>query len=67
MRGFVIAGTGPHPVLFTEGTLVIDMLNASDVLVWRGTYRDREQSGPRLSRNLSQDARKLLSKYPPKK
>ena len=63
----MIPGTGPRPVLYTQGTLVIDMLDTSEALVWRGTYSDREQSGPRLSRNLSVSARKLLSKYPPKK
>lgn len=57
---------GPTPVLYTEGTLVIDIHNASKVLVWRGTYRDRETKSPSLSRNLSLDAGKLLAKYPPK-
>jgi len=67
MRGFVIPGSGPRQVLYTEGSLVIDMYDASDTLIWRGTYRDREQSGPRLSRNLSEDARRLLSRFPPRK
>jgi len=67
MRGFVIPGSAPRQVLYTEGSLVIDMYDASDALIWRGTYRDREQSGPRLSRNLSEDARKLLSRFPPRK
>jgi hypothetical protein len=52
--------------LFTEGTLVVDIVNAADVLVWRGTTRNREQSGPTLSRKLSGDARNLLSKFPPR-
>lgn len=65
-RGFVIPGTGPTPVLYTEGTLVIDLTDAAGSLLWRGTWRDRETSGPRLSRNLSEDARKLLSKFPPR-
>lgn len=66
-RGFVIPGSGPSPVLYTEGTLVIDLTDASNSLLWRGTWRDQENSGPTLSRKLSEDARKLLSKYPPKK
>lgn len=66
-RGFVVPGTRPRPLLFTEGTLVIDIHNAADVLVWRGTFRNRERSGPLLSRKLSGDAGKLLSKYPPKR
>lgn len=66
-RGFVIPASGPSPVLYTEGTLVIDLTDASGSLLWRGTWRDREQSGPRLSRNLSEDARTLLSKFPPRR
>lgn len=61
----VIPG-GPRGAMFTEGTLVIDLRTASDAVVWHGTYHDREASGPTLSRNLSTNARKLLSKYPPK-
>jgi hypothetical protein len=64
--GFVMAATGPRPVLYTEGTLVIDLADASTALLWRGTWRDNEASGPKLSRNLSEDARKLLARYPPK-
>jgi Domain of unknown function (DUF4136) len=66
-RGSVIPGTGPTPVLYTEGTLVIDINDASASLLWRGTWRDREQSGPQLSRNLSEDARKLLADFPPRR
>jgi hypothetical protein len=55
------------PVLYTEGTLVVDVFNASNTLIWRGTYRDRETKTPSLSRNLSVDARKLLSKFPSQK
>jgi hypothetical protein len=47
-RGFVIPGSGPSPVMFIEGTLVIDLLDASGKLLWRGTWRDEEQSGPKL-------------------
>jgi hypothetical protein len=57
---------GPTPVLYTEGTLIVDISNASNTLIWRGTYRDRETKSPALSRNLSVDAGKLLSKFPPK-
>lgn len=65
-RGFVIPG-GPEPQLFIAGTLVIDLTDASGKLVWRGTWHDRERSGPKLSGKLSEDARKLLSKYPPQR
>jgi hypothetical protein len=66
-RGFVIPGRGPSPVMFTEGTLVIDLLDASGKLLWRGTWRDEEQSGPKLSSKLSDDARKLLREFPPRR
>jgi hypothetical protein len=65
-RGYVIPG-GPEPLLFTAGTLVIDLTDSSGTLVWRGTWHERERSGPKLSGKLSEDARKLLSKYPPKR
>lgn len=65
-RGFVVPGSGPHPLLFTEGTLVIDVFDPIGELVWRGTWRNRERSGPKLSTSLSGNARKLLSKFPPR-
>jgi hypothetical protein len=68
IRGEVIPGTGPIPELFTEGTLVIDMTaGQTGALVWRGTYRDEERTGPRLARNLPDDATELVSKYPARK
>lgn len=68
IRGEVIPGTGPIPELFTEGTLVIDMTaGQTGALVWRGTYRDQERTGPRLARHLPEDVTQLLSKYPPGK
>lgn len=65
--GFVVPPSEPRPLLFTEGTLVIDVLDARGTLVWRGTARNRERSGPTLSRKLSDDARRLLAKYPPRR
>jgi hypothetical protein len=66
-RGFVIPGSGPSPVMFIEGTLVIDLVGASGNLLWRGTWREQEQSGPKLSSKLSGDARKLLREFPPRR
>ena len=60
--------TGPQPVRFTEGTLVIDLVRPGDpVPVWRGVYRDDENTGSKLVQKLPEDAKKLLAKYPPKK
>jgi len=67
-RGYIVDGTGPQPVLSTEGTLVIDMMaNPSGMLLWRGIYRDEESIGTKLAQKLPGDARKLLSEYPPKR
>lgn len=61
-----VVSTGPQ--LLTEGTLLIDITQASDdALLWRGTFRDEERSGPSLSRRLPDDAAKLLSKLPVRK
>jgi hypothetical protein len=56
-----------NPVLYTEGVLVIDFSNMSNSLLWRGTLENRAANAPRLSKQLSEDARTLLAKYPPKK
>jgi hypothetical protein len=65
-RGFVIPG-GPQADLYTEGTLVIDLSNAAGKLIWRGTWSERERSTPNLSSKLSDDVRKLLREFPPKR
>jgi hypothetical protein len=56
-----------NPVLYTEGVLVIDFSNMSNSLLWRGTLENRAASAPQLSKRLSEDAGKLLAKYPPGK
>jgi hypothetical protein len=58
-------GMGPQPVRFTAGTLVIDMKRPGDRdPVWRGVYRDDEQTGSKLVQKLPEDAKKLIDKYP---
>ena len=64
--GFVVPATEPRSVQSTEGTLAIDIYNATGGLLWRGTWRNRERTPSALSRQLSEDARKLLAKYPPR-
>jgi hypothetical protein len=54
-----------NPVLYTEGMLVIDVSNASQSLLWRGSHEDRAASAPQLSKRFSDNARKLLAKFPP--
>jgi hypothetical protein len=63
-RGFV-RGMGPRPLRYTEGTLTIDLTMPNEANpVWRGVYRDNEQTGSRLQQKLPEDAKKLLAKYP---
>jgi hypothetical protein len=39
----------------------------SNSLLWRGTLENRAANAPQLSKRLSEDAGKLLAKYPPGK
>jgi hypothetical protein len=58
-------GVGPQPLLFTEGTLIIDLIRPGETApVWRGVYRDDERTGSKLVQNLPEDAKKLILKYP---
>jgi hypothetical protein len=67
-RGYVVEGTGPQPRLFNEATISLDFaMPARNALVWRGTYRDEEDSVSKLARTVPTDVTKLLSEYPPKK
>jgi hypothetical protein len=67
-RGYVVDGTGPQPKLFNEATISLDFtMKATKALVWRGTYRDEEDSVSKLARSVPADVEKLLSEYPPKK
>lgn len=53
---------------FSEGTLVIDLTApAPGGLVWRGVYHDNEKNSTKLAKKFPDDAKKLLSAYPPKK
>ena len=55
-----------HVVTTSEGTLVIEMVNGTNV-VWHGTYTDDEANPAKLARRLPEDAKKLLREFPPKK
>jgi len=63
----VVPAPAATPRLYTEGVLVVDLVTGADSLLWRGTFEDRAASSPQLSRQLSEDARKLLAGYPPRK
>jgi hypothetical protein len=68
----LIRGVGPggpvritRPIRITEGTLVIDLVRRTDgEPIWRGVYRDDEQTGSKLVTRLPEDARKLVRQYP---
>ena len=58
-------GVGPQPVRYTAGTLVIDLSKPEETEpVWRGVYRDDENTGSKLMQKLPDDARKLIDRYP---
>jgi hypothetical protein len=68
VRGQVLAGTGPQSIRYPQGTLFIDLTaRESNLLIWLAHYRDDEDNATRLSQRLPQDAKKLLSEYPPRK
>lgn len=59
---------GAVPESFLEGLLVVDItLQSSNLLIWRGVYRDKEPSAAKLALRLPGDVKKLLAAYPPKK
>ena len=60
-----IRGAGPSPLMYTEGTLTIELSRPGDTSpVWRGIYRDDEKTGSKLMAKLPDDARKLIDRYP---
>ena len=66
-RGVVGRGIRNMRVITTsEGRLVIEMTSGKN-LVWHGTYTDDEADAAKLAKKLPDDAKKLISEYPPKK
>jgi uncharacterized protein DUF4136 len=66
-RGVVGRGIRNTRVITTsEGTLVIEMTSGKN-LVWHATYVDSEGDAAKLAKKLPDDAKKLMSEYPPKK
>jgi hypothetical protein len=68
-RGVVGRGIRNVRVVNTsEGLLVIDMTKRdTNSLVWHGIYTDQEGDAAKLAKKLPDDAKKLMSEYPPKK
>jgi hypothetical protein len=67
-RGYVVDGTGPIPVRYTEGTLTLDLIvRESTTLAWRGIYHEQEDNASQVARKLPDDTRKLLAVFPPRK
>jgi hypothetical protein len=53
------------PEAFVEGVLAVDLtVRSSDLLVWRGVYRNREKASAKLAHQLPAYATKLLAGYP---
>jgi len=54
-------------VAYTEAVLVVDLRRKDNTLIWRGVYRDSDESQSKLADNLPKHATSLLSEYPPRK
>ena len=53
------------PEAFVDGMLVVDLsVRSTDLLVWRGVYRNREKGSAKLAHQLPTYATKLLAAYP---
>jgi hypothetical protein len=53
------------PEAFVDGMLAVDLtMRSSDLLVWRGVYRNREKSSAKLAHQLPAYATKLVAAYP---
>lgn len=53
------------PEAFVNGLLTVDLtMRSSDLLVWRGVYRNKEKGSARLAHQLPSYATKLLAAYP---
>jgi hypothetical protein len=60
-------GTRVVRVPYTEGTLVIDLRDASTrSLVWRGIASEEKSDANKIERKLDDMVKKSLEKYPPK-
>jgi hypothetical protein len=58
--------SGYHTVQYTEGTLIIDVLDAkSHELVWRGSIANPVNDPAHLGKQFSKESREILAKYPP--
>jgi len=56
------------PESFVEGALTVDLTaRSSGLLIWRGVYRNREDSSGKLAHELAGYAKKLLAGYPPRR
>ncbi len=54
--------------VYTQGTLLIDMLNGdNNELIWRATCKDTVSDPEKFEKRLGQDVEKAFKKYPPKK
>jgi hypothetical protein len=61
-------GTRYVRVPYAEGTLVIDLRDASvHSLVWRGISSEEKSDATKVERKLDRMVKKALEKYPPKK
>jgi len=50
------------------GIVIVDLTNtATDTIIWHGQCIDEEETSAKVEKHLPENAKKLLSEYPPKK
>jgi hypothetical protein len=65
--GFPYWGAGPSMYSYTEGTLIIDVIDKkTDELVWRGTVSGNVDNVGSLQKQLDKAVRAIMKKYPVK-
>lgn len=57
--------TGYHTEHFTEGTLIVDVIDArTNELIWRGSIENPVGDSARLGRQFAREAQEILKRYP---
>ncbi|MBO9638882.1 MAG: DUF4136 domain-containing protein [Siphonobacter aquaeclarae] len=57
--------TGYHTEHYTEGTLIVDVIDArTNQLIWRGSIANPVNDPARLGKQFAREARQILTKYP---
>jgi hypothetical protein len=53
---------------YVTGIVIVDLTNpATDAVIWHAQYIDNEESSAKVEKRLTDDVKKLLLEYPPKR